>query len=72
VRVDATVVRMAIGAALLTLAGKWNWWPVERESAENYFLPQRTQRTQRVSHLTKAAIAVTLSKSLNTAGRSRP
>ena len=24
---DATVVRMAIGPALLALAGKWNWWP---------------------------------------------
>jgi putative drug exporter of the RND superfamily len=27
VLVDATVVRMAIGPALLTLAGRWNWWP---------------------------------------------
>ena len=27
VLVDATVVRMAIGPALLVLAGKWNWWP---------------------------------------------
>lgn len=25
--VDATVVRIAIGPALLKLAGKWNWWP---------------------------------------------
>jgi RND superfamily putative drug exporter len=25
--VDATIVRMAIGPALLKLAGKWNWWP---------------------------------------------
>jgi putative drug exporter of the RND superfamily len=24
---DATVVRIAIGPALLRLAGKWNWWP---------------------------------------------
>jgi RND superfamily putative drug exporter len=24
---DATVVRMAIGPALLKLAGRWNWWP---------------------------------------------
>jgi RND superfamily putative drug exporter len=31
VLVDATVVRMAIGPALLVLAGKWNWWPGERE-----------------------------------------
>jgi RND superfamily putative drug exporter len=27
VLLDATVVRMAIGPALLRLAGKWNWWP---------------------------------------------
>ncbi len=27
VLVDATVVRMAIGPALLKLAGRWNWWP---------------------------------------------
>ena len=30
VLVDATIVRMAIGPALLMLAGKWNWWPGER------------------------------------------
>ena len=27
VLLDATVVRMAIGPALLKLAGRWNWWP---------------------------------------------
>ena len=27
VLVDATVVRMAIGPALLKLGGRWNWWP---------------------------------------------
>lgn len=27
VLVDATVVRLAIGPALLQLAGRWNWWP---------------------------------------------
>lgn len=27
VLLDATVVRMVIGPALLRLAGKWNWWP---------------------------------------------
>lgn len=26
---DATVVRVAIGPALLGLAGRWNWWPGE-------------------------------------------
>ena len=25
--VDATVVRLALGPALLALAGRWNWWP---------------------------------------------
>jgi RND superfamily putative drug exporter len=24
---DATVIRMAVGPALIRLAGKWNWWP---------------------------------------------
>ena len=27
VAVDAIVVRMVIGPALLRLAGRWNWWP---------------------------------------------
>lgn len=27
VLLDATVVRMLIGPALLQLAGRWNWWP---------------------------------------------
>ena len=27
VLLDATVVRIAIGPALLRLAGRWNWWP---------------------------------------------
>jgi putative drug exporter of the RND superfamily len=33
VLIDATVVRMAIGPALLTLAGRWNWWPGESAAA---------------------------------------
>jgi uncharacterized membrane protein YdfJ with MMPL/SSD domain len=24
---DATVVRLAVGPALLAIAGRWNWWP---------------------------------------------
>jgi RND superfamily putative drug exporter len=24
---DATLVRLAIGPALLQLGGRWNWWP---------------------------------------------
>jgi RND superfamily putative drug exporter len=27
VLIDATVVRLALGPALLRLAGRWNWWP---------------------------------------------
>lgn len=30
VLLDATLVRTAIGPALLTLAGRWNWWPGQR------------------------------------------
>ena len=33
VLVDATLVRVAIGPALLALAGRWNWWPGERRTA---------------------------------------
>ena len=24
---DATVIRLAVGPALVALAGRWNWWP---------------------------------------------
>ncbi len=27
VLIDATLVRMVIGPALLRIAGDWNWWP---------------------------------------------
>ncbi|HSJ15033.1 MAG TPA: MMPL family transporter, partial [Longimicrobiales bacterium] len=27
VLLDATLVRMIVGPALLQLAGRWNWWP---------------------------------------------
>lgn len=30
--IDATLVRMAVGPALLRLAGEWNWWPGRRRS----------------------------------------
>ena len=33
VLLDATVVRVALGPALLRLAGRWNWWPGERAHA---------------------------------------
>jgi putative drug exporter of the RND superfamily len=28
VLIDATIVRMVVGPALLQLAGDWNWWPL--------------------------------------------
>ena len=34
---DATLVRLAVGPALLALAGRWNWWPGSR-------VPNRTGR----------------------------
>jgi RND superfamily putative drug exporter len=34
VLLDATVVRIAIGPALLRLAGRWNWWPGIRRPRE--------------------------------------
>jgi RND superfamily putative drug exporter len=27
VLLDATVIRMALGPALIRLADRWNWWP---------------------------------------------
>jgi RND superfamily putative drug exporter len=27
VLLDATVIRLAVGPALVRLAGRWNWWP---------------------------------------------
>ena len=33
VLVDVTVVRLALGPALLALAGRWNWWPGRRAPA---------------------------------------
>ncbi|MGI8619449.1 MAG: MMPL family transporter [Gemmatimonadaceae bacterium] len=32
VLLDATVVRIAIGPALLQLAGRWNWWPGDQRA----------------------------------------
>jgi putative drug exporter of the RND superfamily len=32
VLLDATVVRMVIGPALLALAGRWNWWPAAMDT----------------------------------------
>ena len=32
---DATLVRLAVGPALLALAGRWNWWPGSRHSEQS-------------------------------------
>jgi putative drug exporter of the RND superfamily len=39
VLIDVTVVRLALGPALLTIAGRWNWWPGWRPAAR----PRRSQ-----------------------------
>jgi RND superfamily putative drug exporter len=33
--IDATLVRLAIGPALLQLGGRWNWWPGRLETNRN-------------------------------------
>ncbi|HET7456922.1 MAG TPA: MMPL family transporter, partial [Gemmatimonadaceae bacterium] len=35
VLLDATVVRAALGPALLALAGRWNWWPGHERRGDN-------------------------------------
>jgi RND superfamily putative drug exporter len=35
VLLDATVVRLAIGPALLRLAGRWNWWPSKMPATDD-------------------------------------
>jgi RND superfamily putative drug exporter len=41
--IDATVVRMVVGPALLKLAGDWNWWPFglygARATSEKKLIP---------------------------------
>ena len=44
--VDATVVRMAIGPALLRLAGRWNWWPGALSSRGARSRPRRAHHRE--------------------------
>lgn len=44
VLVDATLVRIAIGPALLKLGGKWNWWPGKVELVPRQGLSAGTLR----------------------------
>jgi RND superfamily putative drug exporter len=30
VLLDASVIRLGVGPALIQLAGRWNWWPGDR------------------------------------------
>jgi len=54
VLVDATVVRMAIGPALLMLAGKWNWWPGESfGAAEREATTKHTKDTKSIPRTPK-------------------
>ncbi|HEX7981305.1 MAG TPA: MMPL family transporter [Gemmatimonadaceae bacterium] len=41
---DATLVRLAVGPALLALAGRWNWWPGARLPALTAVSPLDTDR----------------------------
>jgi hypothetical protein len=40
--VDATVIRSALGPALMQVAGRWNWWP-SRSAA---YMRMRRSRTE--------------------------
>lgn len=40
---DATVIRTAIGPALIQLAGRWNWWPGRWPSSRGDRTPHRPQ-----------------------------
>lgn len=39
VLLDVTIIRLALGPALLTLAGRWNWWPGEAYEAPRVYTP---------------------------------
>jgi RND superfamily putative drug exporter len=43
VLIDATVVRMVVGPALLQLAGDWNWWPLGLYGATTATIAERTR-----------------------------
>lgn len=51
--VDVTVVRLALGPALLAVAGRWNWWPgtpalhLTQEKAESYDASSTRRTTMR-------------------------
>ena len=46
---DATLVRLAVGPALLALAGRWNWWPGSRPRALSAATMADTDRRARAA-----------------------
>jgi RND superfamily putative drug exporter len=40
VLLDATVIRLAVGPALMQLAGRWNWWPGDRPRSKAETVPR--------------------------------
>ena len=55
VLLDATVVRLAIGPALLRLAGRWNWWPTRMPEPRTSGAPDNTVGAAHVTVLSAAA-----------------
>ena len=49
--IDATLVRLAVGPALLALAGRWNWWPGAASPALSAPPPIDTDRLARAARL---------------------
>ncbi|MEO8576346.1 MAG: MMPL family transporter [Gemmatimonadales bacterium] len=47
VLVDATVMRVAIGPALLSLAGRWNWWPGDLNNSNRYVVAASSMELSR-------------------------
>jgi len=48
VLLDATVVRLAVGPAVLRLAGRWNWWPGDGWRARDTVAPAEALDRQAV------------------------
>jgi putative drug exporter of the RND superfamily len=54
--IDATLVRMAVGPALLRLAGRWNWWPGLRRAVPGHASPSgETTNGDGVGEVTRIA-----------------
>ena len=64
---DATLVRLAVGPALLALAGRWNWWPtatvIPSERSESRDLHSDTDRLARAARLPSRPAAASRTES---------